>query len=139
MVKVAMLSKQYKGGSFCFVLCWNNLGGDPPSPQNRAESPPYGLAVTLFHVYHRWISLPLQTNHAYNPPSTPQLTFCLLTISARRTASFESKLPSKKTTGGSHSLAVCKSFNTLTNSSTLRFIRAGETKSNRRHICSAFI
>ena len=45
---VTMLSKQYKGGFFCFTLCWDDLGGDPPSPQNRAESPPYNLTVSLF-------------------------------------------------------------------------------------------
>ena len=27
---MTMLSKQYKGGFFCFTLCWDDLGGDPP-------------------------------------------------------------------------------------------------------------
>ena len=27
---VTMLSKQYKDGFFCFTLCWDDLGGDPP-------------------------------------------------------------------------------------------------------------
>ena len=70
---VTMLSKQYKGGFFCFTLCWDDLGGDPPSPQNRAESPPYNLTVSLF----QWCKLStccmgiIDGFHFRCPPTTP--------------------------------------------------------------------